>query len=163
MRQYMRNGMMLKGVMKMKYILIAMTAVVVCAGCGPSMPEGVSHFDKYDERLGDRTPVDATNITYKLWTGGLSMSEMLKCHVSKGSFMAFAKKNDWVLRSDTYSYNSRTKIDDGCDVISWLLREFDGTMPTNYLSYNYIYTNNGGITVLYDVDHEIMYYSDSTN
>lgn len=149
--------------MKMKYILIAMTAVVVCAGCGPSMPEGVTHLDKYDERLGDRAPVDATNITYKLWAGGLSMSEMLKCHVSKESFMAFAKKNGWALRSDTYSYNSRTKIDDGCDVISWLLREFDETMPTNYLSYNYFYTNNGGITVLYDVDREIMYYSDSTN
>ena len=149
--------------MKMKYILMLMTAVVVCAGCGPSMPEGITHLDKYDERLGDRTPVDATNITYKLWAGGLSMSEMLKCHVSKESFMAFAKKNGWTLRSDTYSYNSRTKIDDGCDVISWLLREFDGTTPTNYLSYNYFYTNNGGITVLYDVDREIMYYSDSTN
>ena len=149
--------------MKMKYSLIAMTAVVICAGCGPSMPVGVTHLDKYDEHLRDRAPVDATNITYKLWAGGLSMSEMLKCHVSKESFTAFAKKNGWALRSDTYSYNSRTKIDDGCDVISWLLREFDETTPTNYLSYNYFYTNNGGITVLYDVDREIMYYSDSTN
>ena len=149
--------------MKAKNVLMLTVFVVLCAGCGPSMPEGVTHLDKYDERLGDRTPVDATNITYKLWTGGLSMSEMLKCHVSKESFTAFAKKKDWTLRSDTYSYNSRTKTDDGCDVISWLLREFDETAPTNYLSYNYFYTNNGGITVLYDVDREIMYYGDSTN
>ena len=65
--------------------------------------------------------------------------------------------------TDTCSYNSRTKRDEGGDPVSWLVRELDGTTPTNYLSYNYIYTNNGGITVLYDVDREIMYYGDSTN
>ena len=147
----------------MKTIVALATVICLLAGCGPALPEGRSHFDKYDACLGSRVPKSATDITSDLWTGVFSLSEKIRCHVPKSDFVAFAKQKDWELRSDTYSYNSRTKRDDGGDPVSWLVREFDGTTPTNYLSYNYIYTNNGGITVLYDVDREIMYYSDSTN
>ena len=149
--------------MKAMNVLTLIMSVAFCAGCGPSMPEGVTHLDKYDERLEGRTPAESVDITYKRHSCAFSSSEMLKCHVARGNFVAFAKMKDWELHSDTYSYNSRTKRDEGGDPVSWLVREFDGVTPTNYLSYNYFYTNNGGITVLYDADREIMYYSDSTN
>lgn len=126
------------------------------------MPEGRSHWDKYDKRYmrGTCIPPQATDITFDTYETFMNYSDSAQCRVSKKDFLAFAEKKGWKLCSDSYVFNVRTGKP-GPDFVWCLLDKFKGPFPAKYLSYNYIYENNGGMVVFYDEEHELMYYSDS--
>lgn len=109
-------------------------------------------------------PKQATDIVYEYDNPFLGGSARAKCKIAKKDLLSTAKEKGWHLRSDTTRYNSRTGQEGDIDYSEPVVRHFEGVKrPIDYLSYNYVNSNGGGVVVLYDVDCEVLYLNWSSN
>lgn len=98
-------------------------------------------------------------------------SDFFRCKISPGDLLAFIKKEGYNFRFDSTQVNENSKYPQGHP--GW--PNADGTSLSGskcfrglcdvdeYWSYNYIYTNNGGYRMFYDLKRQLFYYSWSAN
>lgn len=97
--------------------------------------------------------------------------EFFRCKVTPNDLRVYIKERGYNFRLDSTQVNENGKCPYGCpgwpneDGTSLLGSKcFRGLCDVDeYWSYNYIYTNNGGYRMFYDVKRQLFYYSWSAN
>lgn len=97
--------------------------------------------------------------------------DFFRCKVTPSDLMAFIKEKGYKFRFDSSQKNENSEYpqaalgwpnDDGTSLSG--VRSFNGLGGADeYWSYNYIYTNNGGYRMFYDVKRQLFYYEWSSN
>lgn len=133
-------------------------------------PRGVETFffhDYYARTTTWMIPKDATDIYIK--RDGHLIFYRLKwhCKVSEEAFLAFTKEHDYKLVENDVNYNANENTRKETLGIEGFgigqLETFEGELPTSFWFYNYVKSNYGGITFLYDRTTDTLYGSYSTN
>ena len=81
-----------------------------------------------------------------------------RCKVDEASFLAFAKEHNYALATNCFENTDlEGRIENPSPDTMHIVVPFDSPTPSNYLSYSRVYTNNGGLTLVYDRDRQILY------
>lgn len=184
-------GKIKKGMKEMRRIVksVAMMALLCCCGCGeePTEPCTVEcqnyddiALDKIRQYVADCLPPKVTDI-YVNYRPGCFLGgtyKFVRCKISKDDLQSFISAQQLEFRFDSTQENANKK-EKGEIAKTWPNAEGDGMLgfiPDNkenwlntyadvdeYWSYNFIYTNNGGYRMFYDVRRQLFYAEWSSN
>lgn len=125
----------------------------------------VSRNEYTRKLIGRLIPTTATDITLHGNLGPsllpLGQNAQFSCALSEKDFLAFAKTNDYPLAENDPCCNANPKT--GKNDWTSILPLSGKTLPASYWSYANIYSNNGGIFLLYDRTAHRLYGAYSSN
>mgnify|MGYP003321014163 CR=1 FL=1 len=175
---------------KQSWMLLA--GIIFFSGCDRGLTEPVKiECARYEDAILDEVresvprnclPPHSTDIYVDYNPGGLlgGSRTFVRCKIDPESLRAFIRERKLEFRYDSTQCNAnkKNKID---DFIGWWPKEdgkdlmggapnleidyWKGTYSdvTEYWSYNFIYTNNGGYRMFYDVKRQLFYAQWSSN
>ena len=123
--------------------------------------EGEGFMSKWEREMrSEMVPANATEVVFKGDEhSGRAITRMyarMRCKVDEASFLEFARERGYKI-----AVNSMENVDPQGRVENPrpnIMGHVVGVeIPTNYLSYACIYTNNGGLAFVYDRDRQILH------
>jgi len=129
--------------------------IVALAGCNPFREEG-RHLQS-----ADWLPSTASDITFLRETRGFWW-QAYECRMARADFETFAAEKGWILTEKVDFGTSMRRVLD----LPPVRPSDDGWHPDNYpvaLVYERTQSNNGGIQVIYDLEREILFVSQSSH
>lgn len=125
-------------------IITLVFSVVLIISFFHSSEETVYHLDTVDW-----LPDSASDISFHK-RGGFGWLKVYNCKMKKSDFMRFADKNKWDLREEKAERIFRQYVISKEDIVI-----------NHSLVYINTHNNNGGTSVMYDIENERLYVSQS--